>query len=445
MRSNYLHDVLTGERLKAKVETAVRVLREFEQKQPFDAIAVRGNSGTIFGGALAMMLDKGLILVRKPGESSHSYLDVEGDVDASRLRRNVSLQLLSRVVLRAGPYRDLWLDQSFDSQLSWFHGIAFAYLDSYAIYTDPTRNTAIMNAHPEWILRDASGNKLYIPWGCSVAVATVAASCPQYAADIGNGKFVEYMTGLALQTTSPGYSLAFDDINMTLDRVTDVNGNKVAPIDPRTGAAMTEDDWERYFGAYTYTVRNAIKAFNPDYLVMHNAIWWYNAVSTPGIDREVKSADYIAYERGFGDAGIAGGLAQWSLSNYLASMDRVHSLGAHIGLYEFDGAHSFVYSSACYFLITDGLDTIGFTDLTPDKWDSNTTRLMNVDLGTPVGARRRTWGIWERDFSKGFVIVAEPGAAVTYTPDKPVIDAFTGQPVTSIVLGSRQGGVYLYQ
>ena len=40
--------------------------------------------------------------------------------------------------------------------------------------------STLATQHPDWILKDAAGNKLYIPWGCSGGI------CPQYAADIGN-------------------------------------------------------------------------------------------------------------------------------------------------------------------------------------------------------------------------------------------------------------------
>lgn len=44
----------------------------------FDAIAVRGFSGALFGGALSPALNKPLILVRKPGDHTHSCNSVEG-------------------------------------------------------------------------------------------------------------------------------------------------------------------------------------------------------------------------------------------------------------------------------------------------------------------------------------------------------------------------------
>src|SRR3954468_23938283 len=44
----------------------------------------------------------------------------------------------------------------FDSRLGWFPN-AWAYQDAYAAY----RGQALASQHPDWILKDAQGNKLY--------------------------------------------------------------------------------------------------------------------------------------------------------------------------------------------------------------------------------------------------------------------------------------------
>lgn len=75
IHSSYLHKLFSPTRLTAAIERAKTKLNKLE----FEGIAVRGNSGTIFGGALAYVLDKRLILVRKNDEENHSYLSVEGD------------------------------------------------------------------------------------------------------------------------------------------------------------------------------------------------------------------------------------------------------------------------------------------------------------------------------------------------------------------------------
>ena len=69
----------------------------------------------------------------------------------------------------------------FDEKTAWFAN-GWVYDDAYAIYTEQK----LVSEHPEWILKDAQGNKLYIPYGCS------AGSCPQYAADISNPAYRHY-------------------------------------------------------------------------------------------------------------------------------------------------------------------------------------------------------------------------------------------------------------
>ena len=112
----------------------------------------------------------------------------------------------------------------FDSRLDWYPN-AWAYRDAYAVY----RGSAQANAHPEWILKDAGGNKLYIPYGCG------GGDCPQYAGDIGNPAFRAAWIANARATMSQGYKgLYIDDVNMQW-RVGNGAGRDVDAIDPRTG------------------------------------------------------------------------------------------------------------------------------------------------------------------------------------------------------------------
>ena len=48
------------------------------EAEDFKVIAVRGVSGLLFGSILAYRMNKGLVVVRKPGESTHSGMVVEG-------------------------------------------------------------------------------------------------------------------------------------------------------------------------------------------------------------------------------------------------------------------------------------------------------------------------------------------------------------------------------
>src|SRR5215211_4768750 len=115
-----------------------------------------------------------------------------------------------------------------DTALLWGPPVQF-YADLYALYPSDPQDASLIAAHPDWILRDAGGNPLYIPYACS------AGTCPAYAADLGNPAWRHQWTAEARSELQKGYSGVFiDNVNMTMS-VGDGSGNAVAPIDPRTG------------------------------------------------------------------------------------------------------------------------------------------------------------------------------------------------------------------
>ena len=63
--------------------------------------------------------------------------------------------------MRAHYWRMRGYAPYFDSRLSWSPK-AWVYQSAYAIYVGGN----VARDHPDWILRDAAGNKLYIPFGC---------------------------------------------------------------------------------------------------------------------------------------------------------------------------------------------------------------------------------------------------------------------------------------
>jgi adenine/guanine phosphoribosyltransferase-like PRPP-binding protein len=75
--SGYILKAFNPTTYKATLRAALKTLKEYEDT--FDAIAIRGTSGLLFGPPLTMMLKKSLIVVRKPKaqESSHSSHEVE--------------------------------------------------------------------------------------------------------------------------------------------------------------------------------------------------------------------------------------------------------------------------------------------------------------------------------------------------------------------------------
>src|SRR3954468_21924262 len=66
----------------------------------------------------------------------------------------------------------------FDSRLRWFAD-AWTYKDLYAIYP----GSRLRSGADRFILRDAAGNRLHIPFDCS------GGTCPQFAGDIGDPAF----------------------------------------------------------------------------------------------------------------------------------------------------------------------------------------------------------------------------------------------------------------
>jgi len=74
IHAGYLEDLYVPSKLKRHVNLAAKRLKKIK----FDTIAVTGNSGTIFGGALSIAMKKPLMLVRKDSDDTHSMCRVEG-------------------------------------------------------------------------------------------------------------------------------------------------------------------------------------------------------------------------------------------------------------------------------------------------------------------------------------------------------------------------------
>jgi peptidoglycan/xylan/chitin deacetylase (PgdA/CDA1 family) len=301
--------------------------------------------------------------------------------------------------MRAHYWRMRVYTPYFDSRLSWFPQ-AWVYKDLYAIYT----GSALAEAHPEWILRDASGNPLYIPWGCGDG------RCPQYAGDIGNPAFRAHWIETATAILRPGYvGLFVDDVNMDLSRVSDVTTAPMVPIDSRTGAPTTNADWRRYMAEFTEEIRRAF----PDREIVHNALWFFGH-DDPFIQRQLRSADYVEVERGVNDAGVVGGMRVFGFDRLLRHIDWLHDQGKGV---VFDaGARTKKereYGLAAYFLVSSGRDALGNDPGgTPDDWWHG----YDVALGAPLADRYAWHGVLRRDFEHGIVLLNPPG------PDKRRVD-----------------------
>jgi hypothetical protein len=326
-------------------------------------------------------------------------------------------------------YRTIVYSPYWDSRNSWY-AQTWAYEDAYAIYNPST----LASQHPEWILKDASGNKLYIPWGCSNG------TCPQYAADIGNPGWRQYFIDLCKAVIAKGYKgLHIDDVNMGMT-VGNGAGQDVAPIDPRTGEPMTDDAWKSYFAEFMEQLRAAL----PGVEIAHNAVWFAGGGqhdgTNPYVAREIRSADFINLERGFNDGGLTGGTGSWSVFALMRFIDNVHSAGGHIVVQGYAGdLASAEYNLAAYLLISDGRDLVSSSVASlPGQWWAG----YDVDLGAAIGGRYLWNGVWRRDFTNGVVLLNEPGATTKSLGLGGTYTTTSGQSVSGVTLTASRGAVF---
>jgi hypothetical protein len=326
-----------------------------------------------------------------------------------------------QATIRANVERIVTFSTFFDSKLAWYPN-ALCYVDSHAIYNPSTEATQ----HPDWILTDMQGNKLFIPWGCANG------TCPQYAADIGNQGFRDSQVTRIKSIIAKGYvGIWLDDVNMTKS-IGNGNAQTVAPKDPRTGQQMTDANWRKYLAEFVEQIRAA----TPGKELVHNSIWYHSRdlPNDPSIKRQILAADYIDVERGFSDGGITGGTGQWSLDALMKEIDYIHSLGRAVMIDDLDVSTE-LYAVACYFLIQNGKDVYGNMGRLPTQLPA----YFKFNLGLATGARYKWNNLWRRDFANGMVLVNEPQAGTVTVPLPVVHFDENGNSVNSITLGAKQG------
>ncbi|MEO7387071.1 MAG: putative glycoside hydrolase [Gammaproteobacteria bacterium] len=322
----------------------------------------------------------------------------------------------------------------FDGRLAWYPD-AWVYKDSYAI--KPA--WAVFREHPEWVLRDERGRKLFINWGCANG------TCPQFAADIGNPAFRQWWITGARDLVGRGYrGIWVDDVNLDW-RISDGNGRAVVPVDARTGRPMTLAAWRSYFAQFTEELRAAL----PGTEIAHNSIWYAEgALADPAIRRQVDAADYINLERGATDPGLTGGNGPFGLETFFAFIDAVHRRGRAVVLMDYGRTDAQrEYGLAAWLLVNGGRDLFSASrqaQTVPGKW----WRGYSQDLGVAAGLRYAWRGVLRRDFACGVVLLNQPGAPVrTVDPgrsfqrvDGSVVRAVTLPAATAVILTIPQAG-----
>jgi hypothetical protein len=283
------------------------------------------------------------------------------------------------------------------------------YKDLYAIYNP--EESQLIQQHPDWVLRDAEGDPLFIPSDCG------GGSCRQWAADVGNPGWrshwiqeaaAVFATADRRSPSNPGYTGIFiDDVNLEF-QVSNGAADHRRPIDPRTGQPMTRSDWQRYVVEFLERIRAAF----PGKQITHNSLWWMSH-GNPMVRRQVGSADVIQLERGFNDRGLTPHRGRFSYRRFLRHIDWLHRRGKSIVLEPYlSNKRQARYELANYFLVRKGDDAIA-TDFRADppsggpggKWWSS----WGANLGPARGRRHRWHGLWRRNFRKGIAIVNPRG------------------------------------
>ena len=348
-----------------------------------------------------------------------------------------------RFSLDAGPERQRFIRDRydrlvafapyFDERTSWYRD-ALAYQDLYAIYSDGRTDTAAR--HPEWILRDERGRRLFIPWGCANG------RCPQYAGDVGDPAFRRWWIDRARTAIAAGYrGIYVDDANLDM-RVSDARGNPRTPVDRRTGGPMTEAVWRRHVADFLGELRRALPAGTE---IALNAQWYAGGDARerhPDVRRALAVADTIVLEHGVNDEGLQGGDGEWSMREYFRYVDRRHAEGKRVALYG-GGASPAKreYSLAGYLMISAGRDAFGNWDVGSDP--GNWWQGLDVRLGRARGVRYDWKGLIRRDFERGTVLMNEPNAPTRRITLPAGLRGLDGRTRRAVTLGARRAVVLM--
>lgn len=277
-----------------------------------------------------------------------------------------------------------WLDPALK-----FHRRVGAYLDAYAGYNNATLSPGGENApiQPNWILTDANGVRLSIPYGFANG------AWPEYALNIKDPAVVAYICGRAQARKKLGYTvLLVDDMNLALrlTKSTDPTGALVPP--PNNDACG--------FAEAMVELAEAIRAAVPGMAIIHNPIWFADARQDL-IDRQIRACDFVNCERGFGDPG----LNPQTYEQFMSYIDHVHALGRPVLQDEADKTN-LSFRVACFLLMWQPGDLFNAQTLYPNAWDPS----LDIDFGSPLGPRQRQIAAdgslcYTRDFTKVSVAV----------------------------------------
>ena len=182
-----------------------------------------------------------------------------------------------------------------------------------------------------------------------------------------------------------------------------------------------------------------IRSAFPEAELVHNANWWVLPITDPLHRRQVQAADWVVIEHAFEDAGLTGGNGPVSFRAFLRHIDAVHRMGRRV-VFDASGdspeGRELLLSG--YLMANEGGDLLSSEERTEpgELWSG-----FRLNLGPARGDRERWHGVWRRDFAGGTVLLSDPGSSPGRLPIRG--RRISGDRVTSIVLGDREGAIVL--
>jgi hypothetical protein len=328
----------------------------------------------------------------------------------------------SVTLVRTADSADTAAEQAFLRKRMWrLHGTTAWHPGTWtrksAFALDPDSPEAA--AHPEWILKDAWGNRLYIG--------------TDYAADFGDPSYRAWWIAQAVAQVSGFRGLLIDDVAMER-RARYSFGWNATPRDPRTNTNMSEATWQRYMADFMVEVRAAL----PSTEIVHDVVWQKGAGNTH-LQRQLAAADHIALEPGFTDTAVAAGSGRNGWQTLAGFIEARQAEGHRVIINGWsDSAHGTLFGLASYLLTDQGGAALG-NDAATDPasfWSG-----YEVRLGAPRGGRRPWQGVWRRDFADGMVLVNEPRAAPVTVEVGPGFADHNGTRMVSVTLPGGGGAV----
>jgi hypothetical protein len=300
---------------------------------------------------------------------------------------------------RVGPVFDWWLVAN-ARNAGWLPD-GWEYEDAYAVYKDSSGNPEPDKAR--FVLRDANGKLLYIPFNCS------GGTCPQFAANVCDPAWQTNYINRVINTAALYGGTFMDDTNFER-MVSDGGGNpstSPAPINYLDGTTLTQDEWDTCMADFVVRVQNETSGE----LAINTVFFHDGGISTPDVARGIDAANVWNIERGFNDGGLTGGTGTFSFARLMNDIDTAHRLGTCVIVQPKDnanGSEQREIDRAAYWMISNGCDYVtGGDDTDQPTYDS---AFWDHDIGASLGSRfLRSDGVWQRDFAGGTVYLNPPG------------------------------------